>query len=106
MFLYSSNHVGVSECVQSMAEAVLLKDWCALVMSVFLCHCPPRSVSVTPIRVAGTSQRRSWRGVQGAGIQRLLSVAPPLPLHLHKYDSLDTLTPVTVTVEVVLRAAD
>lgn len=52
-----------------------------------VCFCPSRSVSETPIRVAGISQRKSWQGDQGAGIQRLLLAAPPLPLHPHRYVS-------------------
>lgn len=88
-----------------MAEAGLGQYSCALVRSVFMCHCPPRSVSVTPIRVAGISQRRSWQGVQGAGIQRLLSAAPPLPLHPHRYGSV-THSPTVVTVMVAFSAAD
>lgn len=66
-----------------------------------LCHCPPRSVSVTPIRVARISQRRSWQGVQGAGIQRLLSAPPPLHQPHHRYgllwNTLTHLSPAVVT---------
>lgn len=53
----------------------------------FLHHCPPRSVSVTPIRVAGILRRRSWQGAREAGIQRHRLVHPP-PLRLpHRYVS-------------------
>lgn len=62
---------------------------CSQVAFLFLCALfrPPRSVSGTPIRVAGISQRKSWQGEQGAGIQHLLLATPLLPLHPHRYVS-------------------
>lgn len=60
---------------------------CAQLSTVFVCSRPPRSVSETPIRAAGISQRKSWQGDQGAGIQHLLLATPPLPLHPHRYVS-------------------
>lgn len=60
-----------------------------------VCFRPPRSVSETPIRVAGISQRKSWQGEQGAGIQHLLLATPLLPLHPHRYVSC-TILPISV----------
>lgn len=65
-----------------------MKPWVlSKVCFLFVCFCPPRSVSETPIREAGISQRKSWQGDQGAGIQHLLLATLPLPLHPHRYVS-------------------